>query len=353
MLRENIWQCELTGSPFVLGLFHPRIYLPYQISASDMDNVIAHEQAHIRRKDHWWKPVGFLLLSIHWFNPVIWIAYVLLCRDIEAACDEKVINHMSKDEMRAYSAALLNCSVHRRRIAACPLAFGEIGVKERINRVMNYRKPAFWIIVLVVILCAVVAVCFLTTPSKQLGLCNLRYDEMNMPDIMADVSTLDVTYDGVSVVCADEAEINRFLATLDKIQVNSKPISGNRSEDRSKVFSIKVNGNSELNFNESFTEFWVDDHVKPSRTHRITNPETAKELLSDYNLMISSANKGDTPPDPPIATDSDTVAESGTKKVPMVAFPAGTALTAYMPYVHWLTVDLNSGYLVPFEVTKN
>lgn len=164
-LIDNIWQCEQVDSPFVLGFIKPRIYLPYAITDSDMMNVIAHEQAHIQRKDHWWKPIGFLLLSIHWFNPVLWLAYILLCRDIEAACDEKVIKHMDKDEMRAYSTALLHCSVHRRRIAACPLAFGEVSVKERIKHVMNYKKPAFWIILAAILICTVVAVCFLTNPS--------------------------------------------------------------------------------------------------------------------------------------------------------------------------------------------
>ncbi len=166
-LRDNIWQCEQVDSPFVLGFIKPRIYLPYAITDSDMANVIAHERSHIQRKDHWWKPIGFLLLSLHWFNPVLWVAYILLCRDIEAACDEKVIKHMEKDEMRAYSTALLHCSVHRHRIAACPLAFGEVGVKERIKRVMNYKKPAFWIIVAAIIICVVVAVCFLTNPSAS------------------------------------------------------------------------------------------------------------------------------------------------------------------------------------------
>ena len=166
-LRDNIWQCEQVDSPFVLGFIKPRIYLPYAITDSDMANVIAHEQAHIQRKDHWWKPLGFLLLSIHWFNPVLWLANILLCRDIEAACDEKVIKHMEKDEMRAYSTALLHCSVHRRRIAACPLAFGETGVKERIKRVMNYKKPAFWIIIAAIVTCVAVAVCFLTNPKEE------------------------------------------------------------------------------------------------------------------------------------------------------------------------------------------
>lgn len=167
LLRDHIWQCEHVDSPFVLGFIKPRIYLPYAIMESDMANVIAHEQAHIRRKDHWWKPIGFLLLSVHWFNPVLWLAYILLCRDIEAACDERVIRHMKKDELRAYSTALLNCSVHRRRIAACPLAFGEVGVKERIKRVMNYKKPAFWVIILVVVVSIAVSVLLLTNPTTD------------------------------------------------------------------------------------------------------------------------------------------------------------------------------------------
>ena len=139
----------------------------YAISDADMANVIAHEQAHIYRKDHWWKPIGFLILSVHWFNPILWLAYILLCRDIEAACDEKVVKHMGKDEVRAYSTALLNYSIQRRRIAACPLAFGEVGVKERVKSVMNYKKPPLWIIIVAVVICAVVAVCFLTNPKTS------------------------------------------------------------------------------------------------------------------------------------------------------------------------------------------
>ena len=163
-LRDNIWQCEQVDSPFVLGIIKPKIYLPYAITDSDMVNVIAHEQAHIRRKDHWWKPIGFLILSVHWFNPILWLAYILLCRDIEAACDEKVVKHMGKEEMQAYSTALLNCSIHRRRIAACPLAFGEVGVKERVKSVMHYKKPTLWIVVAAVVTGVAVAVCLLTDP---------------------------------------------------------------------------------------------------------------------------------------------------------------------------------------------
>ena len=164
ILRGNIYQSENVCSPFVLGIIKPKIYLPYHMDSREMDHVIAHEQTHIRRKDHWWKPLGFLLLTIHWFNPLMWLSYILLCRDIELACDEKVIREMGNEQRADYTQALLACSVNRRVIAACPLAFGEVGVKERVKSVMNYKKPTFWIVLVSVIVCAVIAVCFLTNP---------------------------------------------------------------------------------------------------------------------------------------------------------------------------------------------
>jgi len=132
-----------------------------------LDYVIAHEQAHISRCDHWWKPLGFLLLTVHWFNPVMWLAYILLCRDIEMACDERVIKDYDDVQRADYSEALLDCSVKRKMITACPLAFGEVSVKERIKSVLNYKKPAFWIVVVAVIACVAAAVCFLTNPIKN------------------------------------------------------------------------------------------------------------------------------------------------------------------------------------------
>ena len=165
--KDNIFQSENVSSPFVLGLIKPRIYLPFKLDGQDMEHVVAHEQAHIRRKDHWWRPLGFLLLTIHWFNPLMWLAYVLLCRDIELACDEKVIKGLSNEQRADYMQALVACSVNRRMIAACPLAFGEVGVKERVKSVMNYKKPAFWVIIIAVIVCVGVAVCFLTNPKQD------------------------------------------------------------------------------------------------------------------------------------------------------------------------------------------
>ena len=167
LYRDNIFQSENVSSPFVLGIIKPKIYLPFHMNEQDLHHVVAHEQAHIRRKDHWWKPLGFLLLTIHWFNPLMWLAYVLLCRDIELACDEKVIKELNSEQRADYTQALVTCSVNRHMIAACPLAFGEVGVKDRVKSVMNYRKPTFWIIIIAIVICIVVAVCFLTDPVND------------------------------------------------------------------------------------------------------------------------------------------------------------------------------------------
>ena len=166
-LRDNLWQSDRIDAPFVLGLFRPRIYLPFGLDADALGPVTAHEEAHIRRRDHWIKPAAFLLLSVQWFNPLVWLAYILLCRDIELACDERVVRDMEPDGRRAYSEALLACSMPRHRITVCPVAFGESGVKARIRSVLSYRRPSFWIILAALLLCAVTAVCFLTNPPEK------------------------------------------------------------------------------------------------------------------------------------------------------------------------------------------
>lgn len=164
VLRENIYQSEAVTSPFVLGIVKPKIYLPFSMEPQRMELVIAHETAHIRRKDHWWKPLGFLLLTIHWFNPLIWLSYALLCRDIEFACDEKVIRALDKQQRADYSEALLSCCVSRESVTACPVAFGETGVGGRVKSALSYKKPALWLILAALILCVALCICFLTNP---------------------------------------------------------------------------------------------------------------------------------------------------------------------------------------------
>ena len=167
LLSGNIFQSEKVESPFILGFIRPKIYLPFTLSDADRENVIAHETAHIKRKDHIIKPLAFLLLAVYWFNPLVWVSYALLCRDIELACDERVIKDLSEDNRKEYAKSLLDCAVKRKSIAACPLAFGEVGVKTRIKGVMHYKKPAFWVILITVAAIIVTSVCFLTNPKKD------------------------------------------------------------------------------------------------------------------------------------------------------------------------------------------
>ena len=164
--QKNVYLTEKISSPFALGIINPKIYIPVLMDEDDIPYVIAHENAHICRRDHWWKPMGFILFSLHWFNPAIWFGYILFCKDIELACDEKVVKDFAPEERADYSQALLNCSVDQSAITACPLAFGEGNVKRRVKTVLSYKKPAFWIVALAIIVCAIISVCFLTDPVE-------------------------------------------------------------------------------------------------------------------------------------------------------------------------------------------
>ena len=169
-VRDNIFESERVPTPFVFGIARPRIYLPAALPEAARGPVIAHEEAHIARRDHWWKPLGFALLAFYWFNPLMWAAYILFCRDIELACDERVVRDMAPGQRADYSQALLECSADRRALGACPLAFGEVGVKARVKAALHYKKPAFWAVAGALVLCGVMAVVFLTDPLTP------RYD---------------------------------------------------------------------------------------------------------------------------------------------------------------------------------
>ena len=160
--EDNVYLCDYVKTPFIFGIIKPRIYLPSDISDKDYSLVVAHERAHIKRLDHIWKPLGFLLLSIYWFNPLLWVAYVLFCRDIESACDEKVVSDLQDNEKADYSEALLSLGIKSRVISACPLAFGEVSVKSRVSAISKYKKPATIAIVISLVVCTIFAVCFLT-----------------------------------------------------------------------------------------------------------------------------------------------------------------------------------------------
>lgn len=164
LVEDGVYQSEHIASPFLLGIFRPRIYLPCSLTPQQQECVLAHERAHLRRRDHWWKPLGWLLVCVFWFHPLLWLAYALLGRDMELSCDEAVIRTMDLDGKKAYSYTLLSCSAPRRTMAACPLAFGEADVKRRIRAVLHYQKPAFWLTALAATAVVITAVCFLTDP---------------------------------------------------------------------------------------------------------------------------------------------------------------------------------------------
>ena len=185
-VRENIYLCDAISSPFILGVVKPHIYLPSGLDEVQRQNVLSHEQAHLARRDHWWKPLGFALLAVYWFNPMLWLAYALLCRDIELACDERVIRTMDESAVKTYSTVLLACSMPRKAVITCPLAFGEVGVKERVRNALHYKKPAFWVVAASVAVCVVVAVCFLTNPptdTDAAGLVGFHREQVTYADV--------------------------------------------------------------------------------------------------------------------------------------------------------------------------
>ena len=185
-IQDHIYLCDAISSPFILGVVKPHIYLPSGLDEVQRQNVLSHERAHLARRDHWWKPLGFALLAVYWFNPVLWLAYALLCRDIELACDERVIRTMDESAVKTYSTVLLACSMLRKAAITCPLAFGEVGVKERVKNALHYKKPAFWVVAASVAVCVVVAVCFLTNPptdTDAAGLIGFHRERVTYADV--------------------------------------------------------------------------------------------------------------------------------------------------------------------------
>ena len=212
-VRENIYLCDAISSPFILGVVKPRIYLPSGLDEVQQQNVLSHERAHLARRDHWWKPLGFALLAVYWFNPVLWLAYALLCRDIELACDERVIRTMDESAVKTYSTVLLACSMPRKAVITCPLAFGEVGVKERVRNALRYKKPAFWVVAASVAVCVVVAVCFLTNPERATmkWAKSLRVEDVARIELFVMPQAIDKQYRDL-----DAEEIAEAVALINK-----------------------------------------------------------------------------------------------------------------------------------------
>ncbi len=275
----RIYICDHIPSPFILGLASPKIYLPSSLEAEFIPYVIAHEQAHIKRFDHIWKPLGFVLLTLYWFNPVLWVAYILLCRDIESACDEKVLRAQDDGIKKAYSTALLGCSVSRRSIAACPLAFGETGVKGRIKNVLNYKRPAFWIILIALIASIVLGVCLLTDPVEAKPKTLPKSDTCARwvsQGATAETVTLEefpgltFRYDGSAVTMEDGAATKTLAAAATIMDAW--------------FFDATGDGRRDLCANLSYGYGRVSQEVMVWDIHRSRSYRFSEELVTDYHL---------------------------------------------------------------------
>jgi len=310
-LGNGVFLCDAIETPFILGIFRPRIYLPsgmMEENGSDsallsgtLAHVVAHEKAHLARRDHWWKPIGFVLLSVYWFHPLVWVGYILLCQDIELACDEKVIKGLAAEEKKAYSMALLSCSTARPIIAACPLAFGEVGVKDRIQNVLHYKKPGFWIVTAAAAICLVFAVFFLTSPPKT-TLHNIG--EGGYANLLDGIESLDFIHGDYrySTDFPDHA-----AQRLAKLTVYPDPISQSREENRDRTYEIVINGTgTRICISENFSVCWLDNGVKPSLSYRLREPEKMKALLSVYLPSLGSLVSEKPLPEPESADSTET-----------------------------------------------
>ena len=322
-LRENVWLCDSVKSPFILGVFRPRIYLPSDMDEDTAELVLRHERAHLKRKDHLWKPLGFVLLAVYWFNPVLWLSYILLCRDIELACDEKVIRDMEGTDKKAYSEALLSCSVGHRMISACPVAFGEVGVKKRIKSVLNYKKPAFWFIVVAVVVSIVLALCFMTDPKGENGgndyingideISELKFSDLNEVIFSASsykiyhgTSTVDDYFEAKIEDVFSHSEVSSFLNTLTLGRLADGVV--NPMHEPQTNGSIDINYGSEwkirILFHDNFQKMYMikfkadgtsvrsKDYavleVEQARTFFTERPYMSHALVWEFNLASSA-----------------------------------------------------------------
>ena len=276
-LRENIYVCDEVASPFILGILRPRIYLPSALDEAQRGSVLSHERAHLARRDHWWKPLGFALLAVYWFNPLLWLAYTLLCRDIELACDERVLCGMDAGQVKDYSSALLACSVPRRMLAACPLAFGEVGVGARVKNALRYKKPAFWVVAASVAVCVVVAVCFLTDPptdTDAAGLVGFHREQVTYADVT------DESGAQPSSVQLTAEETDAVYALLDTLQYKRLGAASAMQDCYARLYFISAAGERcEIMLSER--EMLVNP-ITDGKTARLYELRSGSTELRDY-----------------------------------------------------------------------
>lgn len=316
--KENVFLCDNVKSPFILGVFRPKIYLPSDMDESTAELVLRHEKAHLKRRDHLWKPLGFMLLAVYWFNPVLWISYILLCRDIELACDERVIRDMENADKKAYSEALLSCSASQKLISACPVAFGEVGVKKRIKSVLNYKKPAFWLILVAIVVSVVLALCFMTDPKKTNGEHIRGVDEISelhfpMRDMVFVAHTYTV-YEGIGTDdnyfkakiedAFSHTEVSSFLNHIVLEELPDGTVNPMHEPQTNFVIEIQTNDHAPVrvifhdNFSKMYMVKFTDFYSVSSKDYAVvgdqareffeTKPYMTNALVWEFNLASSA-----------------------------------------------------------------
>ena len=265
LYRENIYICDAVKSPFILGIIRPRIYLSSSLSEEEMAYIIAHESAHLKRKDHLWKPFGYLLLCIYWFNPLCWVAYIMLCKDIELACDEKVIRDMDFEDKKKYSRVLLSCATQRRLVMMCPLAFGEVGVKDRVKLVLNYKKPSFWIVLISMAACVVVAICFLTEPKSDFSIADYKA----------------ISYREYQKLTGYDAEFYHALYYIGELPKTELSIVFEGDYDEDLAGAVLAEDAKAIRIQGRLSELFGDD------TKQLSESELLKKISENYGNVIS------------------------------------------------------------------
>ncbi len=314
-VENGLYRCDAIGSPFVFGFIRPRIYVPYHLEGEELNAVLAHEKAHIKRGDHIIKPLSYLLLSVYWFQPLLWVAYIMLCRDIELACDERVVQKLDDDARRTYSMALVTSAVGRRRIAACPLAFGEVAVKERVKNVMSYKKPAFWIVLAAVVLCVAASVFLLTDmpkgspyatfegaklqfyhgdmmeeavplsgdEDKTTALHSVQHGIFGFAVKQTDVESMSVTVSCDREVYLDGKAVREFTVPYDET------VTLHPTADTEERFRMKVR------FPLAADENWITDEESDSMTlHRYANGDTVLYLYHRHFWLTTGGSASTT-----------------------------------------------------------
>ncbi len=276
--ENGTYLCDGIGSPFILGIIKPKIFIPSATPEADISLIVAHEKAHIKRLDHLWKPLGFLLLSVYWFNPLMWVAYVFLCRDIEAACDERVLKNQGADIKKSYSEALINCSAPRRIITACPLAFGETDVKSRIKNILSYKKPTLWIIIIALIVSIVLSACFMTNPD------GMRIDDITGYDgIFSDVEKIQIFIGNGHIYTTEDTKPE--LSEIKKVRIDKQPVEKSFTPS----FRIEIDDEIIINIDESFSYLYLNNYLngklRKSYTYTIRNPEVLESFFSMSNYV--------------------------------------------------------------------